>query len=432
MNCPALPRDPAIPALSHGVDPAHMAQVFERAWASHGVAVRECAVVQAKYRPGRNASFVYRVSGQQHGTAIDWLCAGRMSNGADAMGRCARHRARTPDTGALPPFADADLGFFGWSLPHDPKLHALPMLLDPGFHQRALALAERPQSGPLRYVAESRACLRIDASGRPLAYAKLDRDPALAGHAHRTLNRIAARLGTDAELRLPRSIAVDTGAGIHWLSALPGAPMDSAQVLYDIPLAQRLGAQLAQLHRTDALPATHSPAPAALLTARSRELIRAWPGLAPCIDNTVSALHAQAPVLTPNACLHGDLHPHNVLIHAGEPGLIDLDAAHRGPALLELGHWSAHVFARALATGTPTPVAAEAMAAFSDAYQHATGHRIDPADLRWATAHALVADRAHRVLTRLHPTGEPRVASLLALAEALLAPTAAREVRQCA
>jgi len=422
MSTFATPADTALPTLDIALDATHMAAVFSHAWRMHGIEIQHCTVERLKYRPGHNASLVYRLSAFQDGNPVELLAGGRLSNPVDARRRCARYRATRACSAQPAPFVDDTLGFFGWSLPDDPKLPTLPSLLDPSVHRVALSLPHLPQLRQLRYVAESRACVRIDLAEEPVAFAKLDRHDGLARQAHALLTGLERALADHPAIRLPRPLALQESLGLQWQTALRGAPLTHTRALHDPLLARQLGSQLAALHRAPVTPPRAAPDLAASDGQRSQELVHAYPTLAPRITRLVAALHARAPVLAPSACLHGDLHPRNVLLDAGRPGLIDLDAAHRGPAVVEIGHWGAQLHAHALVIGTPVTAVTEVMSAFLEGYQSTQGERIGPRDVAWAMARALLADRAHRVLTRLHPGGEPLVSGLLEVAERLLHP----------
>jgi Ser/Thr protein kinase RdoA (MazF antagonist) len=118
----------------------------------------------------------------------------------------------------------------------------------------------------------------------------------------------------------------------------------------------------------------------------------------------------------PTATLHGDLHPRNILVDGEQLVLIDLDGARAGAAVLELGAWIADTLSRALFAGEPLGAAQVSAAQFVHAYRADSGQPAGDAALAWATARALLCDRAYRSVANLKHGRYPRVAALLALA----------------
>lgn len=132
----------------------------------------------------------------------------------------------------------------------------------------------------------------------------------------------------------------------------------------------------------------------AALPASQRDLRRAAAALARGLQHVDGA----AP-----ASLHGDLHPRNLLVDGDRLSIIDLDGLRRGPALLEIGSWIADGAYRALLAGTPPDAPQDGWRALLEGYAAAGGGRFDAGALAWATAWALLTQRAFRCVVNLKP-----------------------------
>jgi len=118
-------------------------------------------------------------------------------------------------------------------------------------------------------------------------------------------------------------------------------------------------------------------------------------------------------------CVHGDLHPKNVLVGAGGVGLVDLDQTAGGAASDELGSLLASLRAARVAGSLPPAREHACAEALADGY--AAVRRLPPAaTLRAATAAALLVERALRAVTRVRAEGLAVLPALLAEAEGLL------------
>jgi Ser/Thr protein kinase RdoA (MazF antagonist) len=101
--------------------------------------------------------------------------------------------------------------------------------------------------------------------------------------------------------------------------------------------------------------------------------------------------------------LHGDLHPRNLLVDGERVSLIDLDGLRHGPAVLEIGSWIADGAYRALLDGASAETSSAGWRALLEGYAAAGGARFDAAALAWATAWALLTQRAYRCVVNLKP-----------------------------
>ena len=91
------------------------------------------------------------------------------------------------------------------------------------------------------------------------------------------------------------------------------------------------------------------------------------------------------------------------------------------PAVLELGAWIADGLYRAQLDGLPLDTVQEAAAHMLAAYGRCGRHVVDHRLVAWATARALLCERAYRGVANLKPGRLERVPSLLAVAELIAA-----------
>jgi aminoglycoside phosphotransferase (APT) family kinase protein len=147
---------------------------------------------------------------------------------------------------------------------------------------------------------------------------------------------------------------------------------------------------------------------------------RARPDAAAQADELAAELELRAGDSSgPPVCLHGDLHPKNVLLDGGRVGLVDLDQVAGGPPAAELGSLLAALRYARLTGELPFVLERRLAAAFLDGYGAARPLPDAPA-LRWHTAAALLAERALRAVNRIRPRGLVRLRPLLADARSLL------------
>ena len=226
--------------------------------------------------------------------------------------------------------------------------------------------------------------------------------------AHALLQGVQAfRERTAGALRTPAALLVQEAHGLHWQESVPGVP------LQDLPSAQaaacmsKLGVQLAALHHAGlALERACLPgAQAERLRQVAQVLSLTWPTLGTQVSQGAAQLaaglervHARAGV-----CLHGDLHPRNILVDGRSLALIDLDGMWLGPAALDLGAWIADGIYRALLVGTPPRRDLAAWREFVAAYEDARGAKVDASDLAWSVGWALYTQRAWRCVVNLKP-----------------------------
>lgn len=441
MISSVLPRDPALPQLALALDEAAMGDHFSAQLPGFAL---WCRVDRIKYRPRRNLAVCYRLQGRDHdGRPFEQRVAARFSSAEDAARRHAKaQRGASHRTAAGPRLThDAALGMLAHWWPNDAKLAASTALCDrSALHERWLPAVAGALRGPgarlaghrvtlTQVVPEHRLTARVelqfDDGTTELVYAKADADrDATSTHAlmQALHDSPAQRSGA---LRSARPLLWQPASGLHWQCALPGRPLLERAAWVDARTSARVGALLAELHAT-ASPTTPTWTEAALChqaqhVADTLAQVEAeWAGPAQAL---AQALVQQAGALArcPQLTLHGDLHPRNLLQDdRGALGLIDLDGARLGPAVLDLGAWIADQLYRALLAGQGPAQVLPACRAFSQAHAHAGAQRPSERLLAWAVAYQLLCQRAWRAVVNLKPGRYAQTGELLALAQRLL------------
>lgn len=444
------PDDPALPQLAVALNPPAMAAAFGNAlrtpWQLH---VSSCRIERVKYRPRRNVTVSYRLRlhDERRGFDLEQIVAARFCADGEsarrhrkALSRPTRGSAAGPALLHLP-----ELDMLAHWLPNDAKLDAVAELCDDTRLRTRwlpeLVAALTAGRGRLvthratlaQYVPEHRACARIELQLRPApdsplatctVYAKADaeqRGPAT--HAvmqalHRSAAQHAGRLCT------PRPVLWQAESGLHWQAAVGG------QALFDLSpqvapaAAARVAMQLAALHAT-AVPVARELG-SSELRQRPHEVAQllgivepAWLdallGIAGALQTKCARIAEQ-----PQATLHGDLHPRNILVDGEHLALIDLDSVRRGPAPIDLGSWVADTLYRAELAGAPRAAALQSARAFVAAYAAASGSAVCERQLAWSTAYALLCQRAWRCVVNLKPGHYAVVPRLLVLARSIL------------
>lgn len=436
------PNDRKLPQLVRALDGVAMRQVFDEAVRSHGAQrVTDCRVDRVKYRPGRNCTVSYRlgIHDERSGHRYEQLAAGRFCARGEAAARYAAKRSRVAvvSRSGISSLLVPGMELMAWFFPNDPELASLPALFDT-VHDGGSTLTEvlaastgvgaapvDVRADVVQYVPESRACARFDmrlADGREeRLYAKIERKNggAITHALMQTLYDSPAQ--RDGRLRTPRPLLWQEATGLHWQAAVPGLPLMDVHPLCPPGIAARVGHMIAALHDTPVDLSRHSGG-GGELGDRAREcaamLTIVQPAWAPALIRLLPLLEAQSASVRslPTTTLHGDLHPRNIMLDGPDLYLIDLDGARRGPAVLELGAWVADGLYRALLAGTRLAAVQESVAHMLAAYRSDARHPVDGRLLAWATARALLCDRAYRSVANLKPGRLEIVPALLTLA----------------
>lgn len=440
----ALPQDAALPQLPAALDAAGMARVFAGLLQGTGVTLQGCEVDRIKYRARRNLSVAYVLALEDDQGIFTQRVAARFCSAGESARRHAQAAARPLQASraglALSHVAALDMAAHWW--PNDAKLAAGAVLADADALQRhwlpevARALGAGPCVGHgielVQLVPEQRVTARVclhtaDSNGLAThsAYAKADIDTR-GPVTHQIMQSLwASAARHSGQLSLPRPLLWQPGSGLHWQAAVPGVALLDVCPQPEAAREEAVGALVAALHATPAPAAPLQTADALLQQLRQvvDTLVQVQPALQPRLQHIATALQAGLADACPAmpCTLHGDLHPRNVLADDQHLSLIDLDNAHHGLAVLELGSWRAEALYRGQLEGHDWARAEAAGTAFLRGYAEAGGDVFGPRQLAWATAWQLLCQRVWRCVANLKPGRYALVPGLLALTEALLA-----------
>jgi streptomycin 6-kinase len=377
-----LAADPVLPQRDTLLDAVAVGRVLEQRLARSLPLVR-CDVMRVKYRVGESLRARYRI--EAGGRTYDVACRAFPAGASEhAFRRACEHAV---PAGALQPIGwEPGLETVFWTFPNDRRLR--------------LSALDAPGSSLVAYAPEKSATIRLEGGN---AFAKVyagdeaarthflhDRlaalgapvPPALTSSAHVLLvesarGRSLADVGADDRIR-GYGLLGEAVARLHEL-----APLDGKAFTRLDPDRLHLAAELVGRARPDAAAAAH--ALAARLAGRAR-------------DTESDAV-----------CVHGDLHPKNVLVDAGVT-IIDLDQVAGGAAAADIGGVLA-----GLRYAREDALAAAFLTGYASVRMLPSG-RV----LRWHTAAALLAERALRAVNRVRPDGLRRLRPLLADAASLL------------
>jgi Ser/Thr protein kinase RdoA (MazF antagonist) len=313
--------------------------VAARLAARLGIDIGACDCVHAKYRAGQSLRTVYRLRAAHR---EQWMAA-RSFAPERAERLVAELAPEAEPAGPLRPVTHVpELGAVFWSFPHDRRIGRLAILADEPALGRMLG-RPRVRAELVAWAAERSATARcVDPAGRVLGYAKVyGRDAApVASAIHRALGDAAT--ADPRAARLPALLASAPAHDAIVLEPLAGRSLLSLGGAARTAAMSGVGSALALLHR--------QPVPAAAprfdrlqprrLHAAARSIGHAQPAVADAAEELAAALVAAAPApdAAPRACLHGDVHPGNVLVEdSGRIALVDLDDVAGGPAAADLG-----------------------------------------------------------------------------------------------
>lgn len=426
MSASALPHDRRLPQLATALDGAAMAGAFDDVLRTHDLRVERCEVERVKYRPASHCRVAYRLhlrSGHGGG-GFEQRVAARV--GADFDRRAARAAVRPLLPSASGPALRLlpALQMLTWWWPNDARLRAPAWLADEARLRTELLpdVIDALGGGRLQdhavnvvqYVPEQRLTARVTLRWHDGAqpreqrvYAKASREPDGAT-AHALLASLQASAAwREGRLLTPAALLWQPAAELHWQTEAAGSAWLDLPPAHTDTLMPALGAQLAALHAT--------PVPTArsiTLSAMQTRLVEVAAILGAALPASQRDLRRATLALTRGlhhvdgaamCSLHGDLHPRNLLVDGERLSIIDLDGLRCGPAVLEIGSWIADGAYRALLAGTPADAPHEGWQALLDGYAAAGGGRFDAAALAWATAWALLTQRAFRCVVNLKP-----------------------------
>lgn len=369
-----LARDPAVPHRDRLLNVEEIrAHLGHRLGAGVGI-----HAVRIKYRPSESLRVVYRTGGSAPAFLSvrtfppNRLVADGSAAGADFL------------------IPELDAAF--WEFPRDRRIRHIGHVLAPDAEMKR-RLCGWETTHVVAYAPEKCAVLAcLDATRRPIAFAKVYSDDTLVSRTTAVQRRIGSSLGDRADVAIApilaempgrRTVFVAPARGRR-IADLPGDSLPDA--------LRRLGRAVATIHAlpisrgVGVFPRTTFPAlhEAALLVGRVRPALKHAALL--LADDLINArLQPAEPVL-----LHGDLHLKNAFIDDRRVSLIDFDQAAYGAAAADVGSLLAALRRGRQHLAQP----------FLDGYA-AVRPLPSPASLAWHTGAALLTERAARAVTRM-------------------------------
>ena len=366
--------DAALPELALALDCDSM-----RARVAHGAGLHPeeltgCAIERVKYRPGRSALVLYRLSVE--GTIPEALV----------------YATVYPSGIGLRAFPD------------DRKLPGLRLLADAA-RLSAELLPGECSVARVSYFPEHAYTARVrvrPGDGRErVLYAKTQ-STARGERTFAAMQRLEHIRGP----RFARPLLYHAASATLIQEALAGTTAESLAVQGRLSgtLAARVGAGLAALHGAglDGLDQLDGSTCLARLREAVRVLGLVLPESAARAYAVMAKLAQQPPPAAAPATLHGDLHLNNILVDAERIALVDFDDLHRGPAELELGSFVAALLYRAALHGRRGMHQAH-IAQFLASYAEHAPRPVRLDQVGWYAAAALIHERAWRCLTSLKP-----------------------------
>ena len=449
-----LPTDARLPQLPIILDVGVMRDKFrDYLFASASdrtqFVVRQCEIIQIRYKPAASCMVSYRLDIEDTSTGErgEHIVCGR----AFPAG-CSRSQWEKAGARALvqPRFRNPlihlpDIEMVLWSFPNDRKMHTLPATMQlaqstPGrLSQWFLAhlgtewQVVNTHSRVVHYVGEHTCTVRT--SVELLNTAQQTRQTmSIFGKTYyddegAQTDRIMRQLWNSrsrqsGQLRIAQPLWYDARLKMLWQLGIPGTTLECCAIespeRVSFLLAEAAQA-IAALHATP-LSKIRSVTVADLvinLEAVGSMLNRVRPSCRPILVPLLSRLTAQAEMIKVHgtATLHGDLHLKNLFLTNGKIALIDLDNVCEGPPGWDIGSFTAGLLTGTLAKHLSLSRIASHVQTFLGHYHQSVTWKVDQPVVAWFTAVALVIERSHRCITRLKDNQRGQVEDLLKLAD---------------
>jgi tRNA A-37 threonylcarbamoyl transferase component Bud32 len=410
----ALPQRDAL--LDTGIIAGHIGGLIKTAGPT---IVGRCDRLRVNYQIGKSLRVVYRV---EVGGSMLTVCARACREGRSHRLYQEAREASPPDAGVRTVFHDPAIETVFWVFPNDRKISALPAVVDGSLAEREQVPFVWCSTQLLAYAPEKSATLAcLDENDAIVAYAKVWASDQ-AAHDYQKTRMLQEAAEGNPHLQLPRTRAYLPHHRLLFVEAIEGRRMDEPTGSHAIHDARRLGAALAAFHELS--PPSDVPrftrfASDRLIEAR-RLIVCVRPDVADPIDRLVSALISRQPGDAGAAvCLHGDVHPKNVIVTDRTVALIDVEDLAIGPAAADVGSFLASLLYLRRGAGTAGGTHEAVARAFRLGY--ASVRPLPPdAVLRWHTAAALFIERILRAVTRVRPLGLCHLSELIDDARQLL------------
>jgi ATP-binding cassette subfamily B protein len=398
---PAVPADPALPAMGRLLDPDAMADVLARSLPDDGPAPR-VSVRYLRYRPEHSLVVDYdvEVGGSPH-RATATIAARDLSRRAREPENVTLARLvadRSPAT--FPLVHDAELGAMIQWLPLDVSLPGAAEPPDRLWRRlRAAGVSgdggDRGEPALLAYRPGRRAVFRLD------------------GHVLKCYGNeqrfAVARTGLERAAALRELRAPGFEAAFQELRMTVQTYLSGPAVALPAARAREAGALLAVLHGAPAEGLEPRPPADRLARAAStaRFVCRIVPELRSRVERLLDELEETMPDVGSMVAAHGDFHARQLVDLGDQLGIVDFDRMCLAPPAHDLAGYAAH-----LLYGDPRDLerASAALDALIDGYGSAPPH------LSWHMATAILG-RASRPFRRFEPSWEVRVESIVAAAE---------------
>ncbi|HMV49672.1 MAG TPA: aminoglycoside phosphotransferase family protein [Blastocatellia bacterium] len=398
------------------LDAPQMQAAFER---ELGCSFKDCRIVRAKLRPGRNCLLTYRLRLSNDEEQLFSLLA--FGNGESAE-RFALAQQSTFVSAAVGKalFQLPEFDAVVWAFPNDRKLRGLPVLTNAeklmdvlpeviakafGEEWRIVALASEVVS----YVAERactvRATLNLSNSRTGATALQTLFGKTYCEGEGDAVWQAMQWLWRQQRFLIPRPLWFQPRINTLWQQGLAGRTLDTFDGEELCGWLAKAGATLAEVHRLDVCSWSFREAvcPLEALAAAEDLLVCAAPAGGQKLRLLVGRLTESFGKIQrqPAAILHGDLHLKNFFATDGRVALIDWDNVCAGDPLQELGSFAASLYDRGADAET-------FLGSFVEAYCAASGWEDPTSALVWHTAAALIYERAQRYVLRLN-SDAPRV-----------------------
>lgn len=445
--------DAHIPQLSMILDPEAMRQtlwtgMFESAKGRDRFVIRNCEIIQVRYKPASSCMVSYRldienVTTRERGEQI--LCGRALPKGrSQPQWEKAATRALVQPRFGKPLVHLSDLEMVLWSFPNDRKMMTLPGAIDATQSTSAIPPSwllshlgtgwqiANTGSRVMHYVGEHTCTVQTafdlvhpfqDTRQTLTVFGKTyyNEEGAQTELVMRQLWNSAAR--RSGQLSMAQPLWYDARLKTLWQVGIHGNTLEhhAIDAPASVSLLTKAARAVATLH-TSSVSGLRLMTVADLLATLDKVasmLLRSKPSCQPILSPLVDRLITQANTISaaPTVTLHGDLHLKNLFLTADTIALIDLDNVCQGHPGQDIGSFIAGLLTGALAKHVPLSQIARPIQAILDHYNQCTPWTLDQPTLAWFTSMALVIERSFRSITRLKDRQACMLDTLLHLAD---------------
>lgn len=448
-----IPMDVRLPQLSMILDTEAMRRtlwngMFESASVRDRFLIRQCDIIQVRYKPESSCMVSYRlnVENVETGESGEQILCGRAFPDGRSLPQWekASTQALVQPRFGKPLIHLPEVEMILWSFPNDRKIHTLP-----ASSHAALSTSSIPpnwvlahvgtgwqvadtKSRVMHYVGEHTCTVQTSFE---LIHSSQDTRQTLTIFGKAYYNEEGAQTDLvmrqlwDSEARrsgrlgVARPLRYDTRLKTLWQEGIQGTTLEnhSIETPASIPLLEKAAHTIATFHTTPLsnIPQITMAEQLSKLESVASVLMQCRPTCRPILVPLQDRLIEQAKIISlgPTATLHGDLHMKNLFLTHDRIALIDLDNVCEGHPGLDLGSFVAGLLTGALAKHVPLSQMAVPVQRFLNHYNQSTPWKIDQHTLAWFTAVALVVERSHRCITRLKHNQREHLKALLSLAD---------------